>query len=276
MREHDDRRVRRAAREVVLEPRELRLAQYRRRLRGVVEHDEVHALVIEGVVQRATEDFEVGLAAVERGVVLAVEVAHLRHREPGCDLLDLAQPRAAHGRIVGSLREVAGEHHEVRLRLERVDRGDRAQDRVAWLGVDLGVAVTPVDVGQLHEARNPRACRPRPDERIPAMTRRARCRRRRPPGAARRAGGSRCRSRYGRNSSRKSRGSCMTVPFARDVTAPSPSSADARPARPARYSGTALTRSRRAVAASRGNKRTGSPVPHDGAVTCDVRATSRT
>ena len=64
MGEHDDVRVLRLLFEVGREPLQLLVADQRARIGYVVQGDEVHALVVEGVVGLAKE-LLVGLAAVE-------------------------------------------------------------------------------------------------------------------------------------------------------------------------------------------------------------------
>lgn len=75
MRQHDDAVVGFALLEIGRQPGELCVAQPGARIGNIVEHDEMHALVVERVMRRA-EEFPVGLAGVERGIVLA------RHEAP--------------------------------------------------------------------------------------------------------------------------------------------------------------------------------------------------
>ena len=58
---------------------------------------------------------------------------------------------AAHFRIVGRVREVAREDHEVGLLVEGVDGGHRLLEGAGRIRVDLGIAETPVCVRQLNE-----------------------------------------------------------------------------------------------------------------------------
>jgi hypothetical protein len=87
-------------RQVRLQPFELRLTEDRRRLRRVVEHDEVDPLMVERVMERPAEDFEIGFATVQRRIVFAGEEAHHRGTQAGRHLLDLFQPvrRTGHRR----------------------------------------------------------------------------------------------------------------------------------------------------------------------------------
>lgn len=75
MRQHDDAVVGFALLEIGRQPGELCVAQPGARIGNIVEHDEMYALVVERVMRRA-EEFPVGLAGVERGIVLA------RHEAP--------------------------------------------------------------------------------------------------------------------------------------------------------------------------------------------------
>ena len=70
MRENDHRRRLRQLAQIGGEPGDLRLAELLVGVRRVVEHDEVIALVVEGVVELA-EELLVSLAAVLLGVVVA-------------------------------------------------------------------------------------------------------------------------------------------------------------------------------------------------------------
>ncbi len=65
---------------------------------------------------------------------------------------------AAFDRIVGRVREIAGEHDEIRLALEAVDRGHRFLERA--LGVGIGRPFEPpVRIRQLHEVEVVLPCR---------------------------------------------------------------------------------------------------------------------
>ena len=157
MRKDDDRRIGREAGEVGFQPLDLPLAEDRRRIGGVVEHDEVDALVVEGVVERPADDLLVRLAAVERGVVLALEEPDLGHGQRGGLLLEFAQTLSPHFRIVGRLRQVAGEDDEIGLLLECIDGCDGALERPACFRVHFWVRVPPVHVGELDEREVPLA-----------------------------------------------------------------------------------------------------------------------
>ena len=66
---HDDPRVGLELREVVLEPRDLRITKYRGGVGDVVQRDEVDPLVVEGVMH-LSEDLLIDLPLVGGGVVL--------------------------------------------------------------------------------------------------------------------------------------------------------------------------------------------------------------
>src|SRR5215510_16183142 len=87
----------------------------------VIQRDEMNALVVEGVMKVA-EEFLVGLAAIQRRVVLAGHKAHGLDPELTDNLLELGHPCAPHFGIVGGVGQVAGEDDEVRLLIEAVDR----------------------------------------------------------------------------------------------------------------------------------------------------------
>src|SRR5204863_501262 len=80
--------------EIRRQPVELSVADHGGGVRDVVEHREVHPLVIEGVV-RAPEELLVGLAGVERGVVLAGHEPARLHPQAGDDRLELPHPATA-------------------------------------------------------------------------------------------------------------------------------------------------------------------------------------
>jgi hypothetical protein len=147
--QHDDAIVGLALLEIGGKPGELLVAELGRRVGDVVESDEVHALVVEGVV-RGAEELLVGLAAVERGVVLARHEAHVLHRERRDDLAEALHALAADLGIVGGMGEIAGEDDEVRLLGQAVHGGHRLLQRVLGIGI-CSPAVTPVRVGELHE-----------------------------------------------------------------------------------------------------------------------------
>ena len=73
---------------------------------------------------RVAEEFVEGLAAIERRVVLARHEAHVLDLELADDLLELGKALAAQLRVVGGMRQVAGEHDEVRRLGQAVDGGD--------------------------------------------------------------------------------------------------------------------------------------------------------
>ena len=122
----------------------------------VVEGDEVHALVVEGVV-RGAEELLVGLALVERGVVLARHEAHVLDGERRDDLLEALHALAPLLAVVGGVGEVAGEDDEVGLAGEAVHGRHGLLQRVLGVGIG-GALVAPVGVGELHEVEVAAAC----------------------------------------------------------------------------------------------------------------------
>ncbi len=150
VRQHDDRLRLVELLEVGGQPGELRLAEAAGRIRDVVERDEVHALVVEGVV-RLAEELLVGLALVERGVMLAGDEAHGLDLELLDDVAELGEALAALLRVVGRVGQIAGEDDEVGLLRQRVDPGDRLLQRAAGVGVGLVALEPPMAVGQLDE-----------------------------------------------------------------------------------------------------------------------------
>ncbi len=150
MGEDDDRRLVAELLQISLQPRELRVADDRARVRDVVEDDEVHALVVEGVVQLAEELLE-GLAVVERGVVLAGQIPHGLHLEPAGDVLEALHALLPLFGVVGRVREVAGEDDEVRLLLEAVDGGDGFLERALGVGIHGRSLEPPMGVRELNE-----------------------------------------------------------------------------------------------------------------------------
>ena len=111
----------------------------------------MHALVVERVVERA-EELLVGLALVERGVVLARHKAHVLDTQRRDDLAEALHALAPQLGIVGGVGEVAGEDDEVGRAREAVHRSDGLFQRV--LGIGIGRAlVAPVGVGELHEVK---------------------------------------------------------------------------------------------------------------------------
>ena len=150
MRQDHDPVVALALLQVGLEPAQLLLADAGGAIRHVVERDEVHALVIEGVMRRP-EELLVGRPVIERGVVLAGHEAHIGIFQPARQVAEFRQPAAALAGIVGGVGQVAREHHEVRLRLEGVDRRDRLRQGAGGIRIDGGALESPVGVGELDE-----------------------------------------------------------------------------------------------------------------------------
>src|SRR5712691_11850936 len=95
----------------------------------------MHALVVEAVVARA-EELLPRLPVVERGVVLSRHEANVLVPEALDDVAELGQAPPSLLRIVGGVREVAGEDDEVRLESEAVYRGDRLRQRAGRIRID--------------------------------------------------------------------------------------------------------------------------------------------
>ncbi|ABA49819.1 hypothetical protein BURPS1710b_2420 [Burkholderia pseudomallei 1710b] len=150
VREDDDARVLRLSREIPREPFDLRVADAAGRIRHVVDDDEMHALVIECVMGVA-EDLAVRGACIEARVVLARHQVQRLRPQLRDDRLKLPHPCAALGRIVGRVRQIAREHHEVGRDGQCVDGLDRLRQRAARVGVDRGAGEAPVRVGELDE-----------------------------------------------------------------------------------------------------------------------------
>ncbi len=136
--------------QVGAQPLQLLLADRRHRIGHVVDHDEMHALVVERVVRLAEELLE-RLAVVERRVVLPGHEPHVLHLECAHDLAELGHAPASLLRVVGRMGQVAGEHHEIGLTRQPVDRRDRFLERSLRVRVDRSVLEAPVTVRELHE-----------------------------------------------------------------------------------------------------------------------------
>src|SRR5262245_39902561 len=90
---HYDWRVLLQFLEVLLQPLDLRFADGGLRVRDVIESDEMHALVIEGIVGVA-EMFLIHFATIERGVMLSRHELHGLDLELAHNLLELIHPLA--------------------------------------------------------------------------------------------------------------------------------------------------------------------------------------
>src|SRR5438094_508482 len=150
VREHDDRGFLVELPEVGTEPLDLVVAQLAPRIGDVVEHDEVHALVIERVLGLAEELLE-RRGAVERRVVLAREIPLRLHLELPHGVAHVRQALPALLVIVGRVREIAREDDEVGLVGERVHVSDRLVERPLGIRVHRRTREAPVEVGHLEE-----------------------------------------------------------------------------------------------------------------------------
>ena len=84
---------------------------------------------------RAAEQFDVGGAVVERGIVLTWHVMHHRYRELGSNIAELCQPPTALVRVVADVGEVTCKDNEIRGGRQRVHGGNRLGQRAARVGV---------------------------------------------------------------------------------------------------------------------------------------------
>src|SRR5262245_44439139 len=150
VREHDHRHLLVDPGEVRTDPGDLLVADDRLRVGDVVEHQEVDALVVERAAQGA-EQLLVGLAAVQRGVVLAGQELQVEPPQSADDLLELPHPLAPLVVVVRRVREVAREDDEVGFERRLVDRPHDPLQRGRGLGVHGRVAEAPVGVGELEE-----------------------------------------------------------------------------------------------------------------------------
>ncbi len=145
----DDRRAALLLLQVRGEPRQLLVADQGARVGDVVQRDEMHAFVVEAVVGGAEELLE-RLAIVEGSVVLPRHEAHGLDLELAHDGLEFRHALPALHRVVGRVREIAGEHDEVGLIVEGVHRGHGLLQSAlgVWIG---GPFEAPVRVRELQE-----------------------------------------------------------------------------------------------------------------------------
>ncbi len=132
-----------------MQPFQLLLADEAVRIGDVVQRDEVHALVVEAV-EAVAEDVLVHLAVVQAGVVLAGNEAHVLDLQLADDGLELLHAALAFLVVGRGVRQVAGEHDEVGLVIQAVDRGDGLAQRVVRFRIRRPFE-TPVRIGHLHE-----------------------------------------------------------------------------------------------------------------------------
>ena len=135
MRQRHDGRLAFQLLEVCLQPFELRFADDRLRIGDVVKGDEMHALVIEGVV-KISKEFLVGFTTVKRSV--SRHKPHSLDPQLADNFAELSHPFAPLFGIIRGMRQVAGEDYEIRLFVEAVDRGDRLLQSTLRIRVDLG------------------------------------------------------------------------------------------------------------------------------------------
>src|SRR5215470_8923307 len=157
MGERHDGRVAFQLPEVRLQPLELRLADDSFRVRDIIQHYEMHALVIEGVMKIA-EKFLISFAPIERRVMLSGHKAQGLDLELTGDLPELSHPLSSRFRIVRGMSQVAGEHDAVGLFIEAIDRRDGFLQRAPRVWVDFRTVKAPVGIGELDEIKFIRAC----------------------------------------------------------------------------------------------------------------------
>jgi hypothetical protein len=137
------------ARQVLSQPGQAGRAHLGPRPRDVVDGDEVHPLVIEGVAG-LPEELAEERAAVEAGVVLSGDHVALHDLEAPGDLLELAHARRRFAGGLAVVGEIAGEEDEVGPRGERVDHRHRPLEGGRAGGVGRS-READVGVGELHE-----------------------------------------------------------------------------------------------------------------------------
>src|SRR2546422_4450110 len=90
--------------------------------------------MVEGIVtvaERVAEE----LPAVQPRIVLARHVANERRAQAPGDLLELAHAVGMLARILGVVRQIAGEENELRLARQAIDQFDRPLERLSAVGV---------------------------------------------------------------------------------------------------------------------------------------------
>src|SRR5258706_9183060 len=133
-----------------MQPLHLLIADSRRRVRHVVQNDEMHAAMIERVV-RWSEEFAERFAAIERGIMLTGHQPHRAHFEAGDLIAELGHSPPPFSAVFGRVREVAREHDEVGRFRQRVDGGYGLAERAARIGIDRRTLEAPMNVGKLNE-----------------------------------------------------------------------------------------------------------------------------
>ncbi len=150
MGKYDDALVVLAFGKILRQPLQLFIAQIGSWIGDVVKRDEVHALVVEGVVGWAEELLEGG-AVVERRIVLAWHEMDVLYLQILDDVAKLAHALASLRRIVGGMGQVTGENDELRLIVKRVDLGHRLAQRALSIRIDGRPLKAPVRIRELDE-----------------------------------------------------------------------------------------------------------------------------
>ena len=102
------------------------------------------SFVIERIIQ-FSEEFLVGVAAIQRGIMLASHVVDRRYVELTGNVLELRHPAAALFDIIGSVGQIAGEHDEVRFLIQAIDCRHRFLERP--FGVRVYLRAVEANVG---------------------------------------------------------------------------------------------------------------------------------
>src|SRR5262245_39907821 len=100
--------------QIGLQPLKLLFTDSGHWIRHIVENDEMNSIVIERVMEIA-EEFLVGFAAVQRGIMLACHEAYSLHFELADDVTELRHAVPAYTPIVGGLGEMSRKADEIRL-----------------------------------------------------------------------------------------------------------------------------------------------------------------
>ncbi len=125
----------------------------------------MHPFVVEGVV-RLSEKLLIGLPMVERGIMFARYEVDGLYLEVGHDIPEFAQPLAAFLRVVGGMREIAGEHDEVGGLIETVHRRDGFLQRAACIRIrrpfEAPMGIRQLDEKEIFVVRSRLRCCARP------------------------------------------------------------------------------------------------------------------
>src|SRR5215813_2410472 len=145
MSEHHDRRIVFQFLQIGLKPVELSFANHRSGIGDIIEHDKVHSLVIESVI-KLSEELLVRVTPIKRRIVLSShEMNRLSFKAPGY-VSEFGHPVASLLTILGYVREVAREHHEIRLLIEAIYRHDCLLQCSLRVGIDRRSVEAPMGI----------------------------------------------------------------------------------------------------------------------------------